>query len=140
MPKKIASLPLVLGVAFFAMTTHVGAQLAPQPVYAVVDHPLPPSAQHLSLDAIGHAIMEAGAQRQWLFVPGGPGELIGTEDTRGYTAKVKVTYSQKTYSIGLIDTNLPRSGDLVHPTYNRWIHNLERDIEVRLAIDGQESK
>lgn len=135
MLKRICSAPLLLAVALFVMTGLANAEQAPQPIYTVLDHPVPPAAQHLSLDAIRRAIMVAAAQRR-LVQPAGPSELIATQDARGFMAKVKVTYSQKAYSIGLIDTNLMRGGNEVHPTYNRWVRNLERDIEVRLAVEG----
>jgi hypothetical protein len=139
MLKKIGSVLLVLACALFATTGVARAEQAPQPVYIVLGHPVPPAAQHLSPDAIRRAIMVAAAQRQWLVEPAGPGELIATQDARGFMAKVKVTYSQKAYSIEPIDTNLMRGGNEVHPTYNRWVRNLERDIEVRLAVEGVQS-
>src|SRR5215472_14136262 len=112
MLKKIGSIVLALGVAFLTATTLPRGAIATElkPIYAVIEHPVPQSAQRLSLDAILRAIRFAGTLRQWRFETGGPNVLLATQEARGWKAKVKVTYSQKAYSIGLVDTNLPRNG------------------------------
>ena len=136
MLKKIGSIALALAVAFLAATTLPRGAIATaelKPIYAVIDHPVPQSAQRLSLDAIRSSIRFAGTLRQWRFEAAGPGVLLATQAARGWRAKVKVTYSQKAYSIGLVDTNLPRNGEMIHPKYNEWVRNLEKDIEIRLA-------
>ena len=147
MSKKIGSLALVIGVILFATSMHprVAAAVDPtrggvfQPVYTVVDHPVPKPAQHLPLDVIRRAIIGAGAMRQWSFEAAGPGALLATQKTRGLVATVKVTYSQTAYGISLVETNLDRSDDLIHGTYNRWVRNLEKDIDILLTSEGLQS-
>jgi hypothetical protein len=143
MLKKIGSIVLALAVALFAAATPPRRAIATselKPIYAVVEHPVPLSAQRLSLDMIRSSIRFAGTQRQWRFETGGPGVLLATQEARGWKAKVKVTYSQKAYSISLVDTNFPRDSATIHPKYNQWVHNLEKDIEAQLAVGTGHSK
>ena len=139
MLKKIGSVPRALAIALLVAGLPAGVARALEPIYNVVDHPLPASAQRLSMEEIRRVIMAAGAQRQWLFEVAGPDALLASQDARGYTAKVKVTYSQKAYSISLVATNLEQSGNEIHRKYNQWVRNLEKDIEVRLAVDALRS-
>jgi len=137
---KVRSIAPALFVALVVAAAVDGVAVALEPVYDVVDHPLPGSAQHLSMDAIRGAIMAACKQRQWLFRASGPGELLATQEAHGYRAKVKVTYSQKAYSISLVATNMERSGNEIYGKYNRWIRNLEKDIDVQLAVEAVQSQ
>ena len=137
---KVRSIAPALFVALVVAAAVDGVAVALEPVYDVVDHPLPGSAQHLSMDAIRGAIMAACKQRQWLFRASGQGELLATQEAHGYRAKVKVTYSQKAYSISLVATNMERSGNEIYGKYNRWVRNLEKDIDVQLAVEAVQSR
>ncbi len=106
-----------------------------EPIYNVENHPLPAAAQRLSLDDIGRDIIIAGTPRHWRFEPLGPGQMKATYDNGKHAATVKLTYTQKAYSITLVSTyNLLQEGDGVHRTYNHWVRNLEKDIEDRFQL------
>lgn len=108
-----------------------------EPIYNVVEHPIPAMAQKLPLDDIGRNIMVAGLHRHWHFDLVGPGELRGTNASGSRSAVIKVTYTQKSYSISLVQSsNFDQVGDQIHRRYNNWIHNLERDIDDQFTRVG----
>src|SRR5690348_16399721 len=112
-----------------------------QPVYNVIDHPIPAATQRLPLDQIGQTIMQAGRQRHWRMDPAGPGQITGVLDDHGREAVISITYSQQAYNITLAgSTNLRQEGDEVHKRYNRWIRLLEGAIDDRLAMVGYAPK
>lgn len=103
------------------------------PVYNVQDHPLPTSAQKLSLEEIEHSIVAAGAKRNWRFDSLGPGRLRATQIDGKYSAVVDISFTQRAYSIQFVSApGLERSTGEVHGRYNMWIRNLEQDIDTRL--------
>jgi hypothetical protein len=124
----LAAVLLSIGLFACAHTDRI------EPISQVIDHPVPPLAQKLSVDEIGHVIIEAGLMRQWRFEPHGPGQMDATYDNGKHAATVRVTYNQKAYSITLVNSvNLLQEGNQIHRAYNIRVRNLEKDIEVRLA-------
>jgi predicted small lipoprotein YifL len=80
------------------------------------------------------AILKAGQQRQWIMSQAGPGVLNGRLQTRDHVAEIRITYSASSYSINYASSlNLQASGGKIHNSYNRWIHNLDRDIQLNLS-------
>src|SRR5580658_8217920 len=140
MPGKIGGIALGIAIACFAAIFPARVVAALEPIYNVIDHPFSKSSQHLSMDAIGRAIMAAGKPRGWRFEPGGPGELLAIQQTSQTMAKVKVTYSQMAYSITLVEASMFRRGDRIEGRYNRWVRSLESDIANELAVDAQKSE
>jgi hypothetical protein len=83
--------------------------------------------------------MLAGTQRNWRFEQVKPGQLKGRFFDGKHEALIDLSYSQTAYSIGLNSTmNLRQTDSTNQGTYNRWIRNLERDIEDRLYKAGLE--
>ncbi|HKW55185.1 MAG TPA: hypothetical protein VJO12_15945 [Stellaceae bacterium] len=112
-----------------------------RPVYNVQDHPIPAATQQLPLDQIGQTIIQAGRLRHWRMDPAGPGQITGVLDDHGREAVINVTYSQQAYSITLAgSTNLRQEGDEVHKKYNKWVRQLEREIDDRLSMVGYSPK
>ncbi|HEX3972865.1 MAG TPA: hypothetical protein VHX19_16170 [Stellaceae bacterium] len=110
-----------------------------EPIYNVINHPIPAAAQKLSRDAISKAIIAGGAlTRRWQIGPNTDGTLTGTLDVRGkHHATATITYSQTSYNITLVSsTNLLQEGNLIHRNYNRWVHDLEKDIDAQLTAVG----
>ncbi len=104
-----------------------------EPIYNVVNHPVPAPAQKLSLAEIGRTIAAAAAQYEWRIVPVGPNEFRATYDRHDHEAVIDITYSQSAYNISLVSSaHLRQENGEIHRTYNRWIRNLERSIEDRL--------
>lgn len=110
-------------------------------IYNVKDHPVPPGAQKLSLENIERNIMIAGGLRHWRCEPLGPGQLRATQDSHGLEAVVDIAFTQQAYSITIVSTvGLRQNDGQIHPHYNFWIRNLEKDIEDRLYLAGLDAK
>lgn len=108
-----------------------------RPVYNVESRPIPASAQTLPLETIERAIIEAGAQRGWRFTKAAPGHLLATYAKNEWSATANVIFDQRTYKITYKEsTNLGADGVNIHQNYNRWVNNLDVDIEARLSMLG----
>lgn len=100
------------------------------------------SPRALTQNDYKRAIIRAGANRGWTFDDAGPGHLIGRVDVRGkHSAVVDLYFDRSTYRIehqssqGL---NYDASKNAIHPNYNKWVQNLQRDID-REVIRAQTS-
>ena len=83
------------------------------------------------------AIIKAGAQREWIMSDAGPGVIKARQQSRDHVAEIKITYSATSYSINYDSSlNLMASGGKIHRNYNRWVHNLDKDIQINLAADS----
>lgn len=83
------------------------------------------------------AIIEAGIGRKWVMTPVAPGILNGRLSQRGFTANIRVTYTDQSYSIQYVSSeNLKAENGEIHGNYNRWINNLDQDIQLRLAAQS----
>lgn len=83
------------------------------------------------------AIIKAGAQRQWIMSDAGPGVIKGKLQNRDHVADIKINYSATSYSIVYVSSiNLMASNGKIHRNYNRWVHNLDKDIQVTLAANA----
>jgi hypothetical protein len=107
---------------------------AAQPIFNVDNHPMPSTVQALSTERIGDLIIEAGQLRGWKFERAQPGHLVASQIDRKYSAVVDIFFDQKSYRISYkSSTGFDAKGDMIHPHYNLWLRNLNKDIEVRLS-------
>ena len=84
------------------------------------------------------AILKAGLNRQWIMNDAGPGVIKGRQQARDHSANIIVQYSANGYIIKYDSSvNLMASGGKIHKNYNRWVHNLDKDIQVNLSTAGQ---
>ena len=91
------------------------------------------SAGHTQ-EQVKNASLKAGVQRQWIMSEVGPGVIKGRQQTRNHVAEVRITYSATGYDIKYDSSlNLQASGGKIHKNYNRWVHNLDKDIQVNLS-------
>lgn len=105
-----------------------------EPIYNVVNHPIPSAARSMSLTEIEKTIVAAGQNRGWAFQTVAPGKLHAVQDQPKYSAAVDVVFDQNTYSIVHASSKgFKDNGQAVHPHYNFWIRNLESDIDTALA-------
>ncbi|GKP77609.1 TPA: hypothetical protein N3Y94_003820 [Klebsiella quasipneumoniae] len=82
------------------------------------------------------AIIKAGAQRQWIMSDAGPSVIKGKLQNRDHVADIKINYSATSYSIVYVSSiNLMAANGKIHRNYNRWVHNLDKDIQVTLAAN-----
>ncbi len=83
---------------------------------------------------VKNAILKAGIQREWIMSDAGPGVIKARQQTRDHVAEIKINYSATSYSINYDSSlNLMASGGKIHKNYNRWVHNLDKDIQINLG-------
>jgi hypothetical protein len=123
-----------MGRVFLLVLTLALASCARQAVYNVDDRPMPVSVQKLPMERIEALIIEAGQSRQWVFDKAEPGHLVATQSAPKYSASVDIFYDQRTYRISYrTSRGLEEKNGTIHPHYNFWVRNLDKDIETRLA-------
>ncbi|MEM7057561.1 MAG: hypothetical protein AAF557_08225 [Pseudomonadota bacterium] len=95
------------------------------------------STQSLSLSQYKNAIIRAGTRRNWQFEELSPGHLLGKVNVRNkHFATVDVTFDTEAFSINYKSSqNLNYNADTksIHPNYNKWIQNLQNDIQQEVT-------
>lgn len=105
-----------------------------QPVYNVIDHPLPAAAENMSMEQIGDAIMASPKTPGWSIRKVSAGVLEGEYRKRQHHATVVVKYNKKNYSIVYSGSrHLLADGTEIHKAYNTWVKQLEDDIWQSVA-------
>jgi len=108
-----------------------------QPLYSGLLRPVPTIAQTLDREEIGRVIQRAAVRRGWLVEPMGDNKVRITLNVRKHQAIADITYSSKTFKTTYVkSTNLNYDGKSIHTNYNRWVKNLEMDIEKELQVSG----
>lgn len=80
------------------------------------------------------AIFKAGAQRQWIMNEAGPGVIKARQQSRDHVAEVRINYTATDYTINYDSSmNLQAADGKIHKNYNRWVNNLNKDIQVNLS-------
>ncbi|MGC0946254.1 hypothetical protein WKH55_17535 [Pantoea agglomerans] len=80
------------------------------------------------------AIIEAGIGRKWVMTPVSPGMINGRLSQRDFVATIRITYTSQNYRIDYVSSeNLKAEQGEIHNNYNRWIANLDQDIQLRLS-------
>ncbi len=107
---------------------------SPRQIHNTDERPVPLQAQTQSLANLEKAIIEAGAPRGWVFTKAAEGHLLATYARNDWSATVNILFNQKTYRITYNNSvNLKKNGDSIHYNYNRWVNNLDEDIQLKLA-------
>lgn len=96
------------------------------------------ASKTFTLDDYRAAIIRAGAKRGWTFTEEGPGHLVGDVAVRNkHFATVDVTFDTESFSIrhkSSQNLNYNASRGEIHPNYNSWISNLQKDIQAEIAV------
>jgi hypothetical protein len=104
-----------------------------QPVYNANQVPVPVALQDSSASKIGTIIQTAAIERGWQVQEETPGKIKATLRNRTHQAVVSITYNNKSYSIDYVSSqDLLYEGGKIHRNYNRWVRNLEVDINKDL--------
>lgn len=104
-----------------------------QPMYHVMDHPVPASAQNLSEAQLAQTIITAGQKRNWLMEKISTGEIRASQIRKNHVAVVNIIYNSQTFTLKYHSSeNLLYSAPNIHRTYNFWLRNLEADIVSEL--------
>jgi hypothetical protein len=113
----------------FLLVLVAGCRMAP--IYNATDASF---NRTLTMAQAQRAIEAAGAELGWDMTVQRPGEIRGVLNLRSHQAVVDVTYDQSNYSIRYLDsTDLNYNGTQIHPNYNSWVQNLERQIRAEAA-------
>ncbi|MFW5394028.1 hypothetical protein V1951_22460 [Yersinia sp. 2544 StPb PI] len=79
------------------------------------------------------AILAGGINRGWVMIPGAEGVINGKLINRDHTVEIQINYNANNYQIKYIgSTNMDAKNGKIHSKYNRWIANLNKDIQVQL--------
>ena len=83
---------------------------------------------------VRQAILSAGLSRGWIMNPTADGVIDGKILLRGHSADIRITYNTNSYQINYITSgNMDTKDGKIHPNYNRWVANLDKDIQLELA-------
>ena len=129
--KKYCTLLLgVLCAAIIAACSHnTGRTVTLQNIQTPIS-----SHHHYSNDQIRDAIVQAGLGRKWMMNQISPGVIDAHLDNRKHSAAVRITYSASGYTINYVNShNLMAENGQIHRNYNRWVNNLDRDIQIKLS-------
>ncbi|WNN45981.1 MULTISPECIES: hypothetical protein [Winslowiella] len=121
----------LLAMAFAIATLTACSRTAP---VLNVQHPV---NAKVSQDQVRTAILEAGMARKWVMTPVAPGVINGHLAQRGHSADIRIDYTATRYNINYVGShNLMASGGMIHRNYNRWVNNLDEDIQLRLSAQA----
>jgi len=90
--------------------------------------------------AVGKAIANAVTRSRWTIQKQTANEIIATLYVRQHAATVSIIFNQDGYAIDYqssenLDYNEKRG--TIHPNYNRWVGNLDRNINRAIAASAQ---
>ncbi len=94
-----------------------------------------PVLSKATVEEVRNAILRAALSKNWQVV-----EEVGQKITLKYVKKVHVAacdvaYSEKEYTITINPmTTLIRGDNEVHPKYNQWVRNLDKQIQRQLLM------
>ncbi len=91
------------------------------------------SAGH-NAQEVKNAILKAGVARKWIMSVVYPGVIKARQLSGSHSAEIIITYTATSYSIKYDSShNLNASNGKIHRNYNRWIHNLDKQIQLNLS-------
>lgn len=92
------------------------------------------------------AIVRGGAAKTWVLKSEQPGRVVLAVDVRSrHAAEVAITYDAKTYRVEYLSSvNLnyrkAEQGEVIHPTYIRWVRGLMAEINKGLGIQSTQAE
>lgn len=132
--KKTRTLLCALLPAVLLFVASPAAHARAAPLY----NPLPIDAPcKLSIDKVKTAVRNAAIARGWAPLEKGSGHIEARLDVRKHTAVVDIRYDTKSVTIKYKTSNVlghevVNGVEQIHPNYNGWVQNLEKDIRVHL--------
>ncbi len=123
------ALKLTISLLFIALLAGCGRV---QPILNFEDSPV---AFNLQTADVKAAIVVAATNRGWVITGNEANEMTAKIVSRTHSATVRISYSEKFYSIIYVESsNLKESNGNIHRNYNRWVNNLNADIQKQLAV------
>ncbi|ALM71484.1 hypothetical protein [Vibrio vulnificus] len=103
-----------------------------QPILEIQDTPV---SYDLQSKQVKSAIVLAATKRGWAITEVEPGVLSAKLNLRSHFVEIMIPYDDKYYSILYVKSeNLNASDGNIHRNYNRWINNLNVDIQRQFAL------
>ncbi len=103
-----------------------------QPVLNVEDTPV---GVELTQEQVKDVIKRAATERGWIVTEKSANELSAKILVRSHSAEVSIPYNEKFYSIIYVtSSNLKATEGKIHRNYNRWVNNLNVDIQRDLSV------
>ena len=91
--------------------------------------PLTNTSEKTTLETVRNAIVRAGQVKGWTIVDESDGKVTLKHVKGRHVAACDVTFDTKQFSIAINPmTTLLKGPDSVHPKYNQWIRNLNKQI------------
>jgi hypothetical protein len=101
----------------------------------------PSIQQSVSKEQMKKAILAAAQRFNWVILKMSNNKIIAEYRRNKIMAKISITYSAHSYEINYIDSkNLKYDGSHIHKAYNKWIHNLEKEINTNLSLIANGAK
>lgn len=124
------SIKIVVSIIFVLVLAGCGRA---QPILNVENNPV---AYDLQKKEVKSAIIEAATNRGWVVKASDGSEITFEVNVRSHWASIRVPYSEKFYSILYLSSeNLKSDGQgNIHRNYNRWINNLNTDIQKKMSV------
>lgn len=94
-----------------------------------------PVIEGLSARQVGDAVRQALVGRRWIVSEAKGNRVEATQTARKHMAKIAVSWDTRTVRIAYVDSaelNFEQKNGqrFIHPTYNKWIGNLEKDLPI----------
>jgi hypothetical protein len=106
-----------------------------QPILNLTDQPV---TQNLTSSQVKKCIELAGSKRGWLMEESKPGLIKASIQSHGHYAKISIPYSNKGYSINYESSkNLMATDGDIHRNYNKWIRELDKEIQNNLRKENE---
>lgn len=104
-------------------------------VYTGGDSPVSQIGNTPTLAQVDKAVKDSLVGRGWIPSKITNNSYTGLFKKRELMAKIKVLFNTHTFTIRHIESknlDFDGSSNTIHPTYNKWIQNLEHDIRKRV--------
>ena len=127
---KIVLKSLLLTLGLLIVTACTGPA-----IYTGGDAPVSQIGNTPSLAQVDKAVKDSLIGRGWIPQKISNNSYTGLYKKRELMAKIKVLFNTSTFTIKHLESSnldYDASDQSIHPTYNRWIQNLEHDIRKRV--------
>jgi hypothetical protein len=126
--RKLASHSVIIALSIFLI-----ACVQNPPIHNVEKQAIV-AGEDLSMGQVETAIIRGGAYRDWSMRVVESGHIEGTLNLRSHEAIVDILYTTEDYSIVYKDSrDLGYEDGKIHRNYNKWIVNLNSDIQRELT-------
>lgn len=102
---------------------------------AAINTPTTTITTNTSADKVKEAILLAGKERNWIMTQVKSGVIEASYVPRGHSVRIRINYTAKSYTINYVSSDNMKAGDgKIHKNYNRWVNNLDVDIQSNILV------